>query len=156
MVKFFSKHEAMNWCAENKFALNDRGFPDCSSAEQKFDIPIDAQKRVALVKRIMGEFVNSTNLLIWYDDWMVWESGQWMPLVLRLRESYGEGRKLIDIPAQLFGNGEIEDATSFVVIAVLFLFDCYIICSDQRRIIHFSHDEWGLAKTVPLRPTDFQ
>jgi hypothetical protein len=104
----------------------------------------------------MGELVGETSLLIWYDDWMVWESGQWMPLVLRLRRSYGEVRKLIDIPAQLFDREEMEDATSFVVIAVLFLFDCYVICPDQRRVIYFSHDEWGLAKTVPKRPTDIQ
>jgi hypothetical protein len=104
----------------------------------------------------MGEFDSATRLLVWYDDWMVWESGQWMPLVLRLRRSYGEARKLIDIPAQLFGDGEIEDATSFAVIAVLFLFDCYVICPEQGRMIYFSHDEWGLAKAVHAQATDIQ
>jgi hypothetical protein len=156
MVRFLSKHEAMQWCSDNHFALNDWGRPDCSSPEQKFKIPPDAQHRVHLVKRIMEEFVDTTNLLVWFHDWMVWESGQWHPLVNRLRMSYGETRRLIDIPAQLFESGEAEDATSFVVTAVLFLFDCYIICPSQRRIILFSHDEWGLSKNVPLRPTGIQ
>ena len=59
-------------------------------------------------------------------------------------------------PAHLFESGEIEDATSFIVIAVLFLFDCYVICPNRRRIAMFSHDEWGLSKKVPLQPTDIQ
>lgn len=153
MVRFLSKDDAAHWCAGNHFALDDLGLPDRSDPEQKFSIPADAQQRVALVNRIMKEekLVESTGLLIWFDDWMVWESGQWMPLVDRLRRSYGESRKLIDIPAQLFESGEIEDAISFAVIAVLFLFDCYIISPDQRRIVYFCHDEWGLVKTVPLK-----
>jgi hypothetical protein len=156
MVKFLSKHDAMRWCSDNYFALNDWGVPDCSSPERKFDIPVDAQHRVRLVKSIMEEFVGATSLLVWFDDWMVWESGQWHPLVNRLRQSYGETRRLIDVPAQLFESGETEDATSFVVVAVLFLFDCYVICPNLRKITFFSHDEWGLSKNVPLRPTDIQ
>jgi hypothetical protein len=156
MVRFLSKSEAMRWCADNRFALDDRGLPDCSSPATKFDIPVDAQKRVHLVKRIMQESINSASLLVWFNDWMVWQSGQWMPLVRRLRISYGETRELIDTPAQLFANGEIEDATSFAVIAVLFLFDCYIICLDQRSIVFFSHDEWGISKSVPPLPIDIQ
>jgi hypothetical protein len=156
MVSFLSKSDAMRWCADNHFALDDWGLPDCSSPATKFDIPVDAQKRVHLVKRFMQEFVNSASLLVWFNDWMVWESGQWMPLVHRLRTSFGESRKIVEIPAQLFASGEIEDATSFAVIAVLFLFDCYIICPDQRRIVFFSHDEWGISKSVPLLPIDIQ
>lgn len=48
MVKFLSKHEAMEWCLGECFALNEWGFPDVSSPEEKFAIPIDAQQRVAL------------------------------------------------------------------------------------------------------------
>lgn len=156
MVSFLSKHDAMQWCSENYFALNERGFPDCSSPERKFNIPVDAGQRVHLVRRTMEEFASATSLLVWFSDWAVWPSGQWPPLVDRLRISYGETRKLIDVPAQLFESGEVEDATSFVVAAVLFLFDCYVVCPSQRRIILFSHDEWGLSKNVPLRPEDVQ
>src|SRR5262245_30098054 len=102
MVKFLSKHDAVQWCSDNYFALNEWGLPDCSNPEQKFDIPVDAQQRVALVKRIIEEFSGTTSLLVWFDDWMVWQSGQWHPLVDRLRMSYGETRRLIEIPAQLF------------------------------------------------------
>jgi hypothetical protein len=156
MVRFLSKHEAMQWCSDNYFPLNEWGLPDCSDPQQKFDIPVDAQKRVSLVKRIMEEFADATNLLVWFSDWAVWQSGQWHPLVNRLRASYGETRRLIDVPAHVFERGESEDATSFVVVAVLFLFDCYVICPNQRRIVKFSHDEWGLSKNVRLQPTDIQ
>ena len=156
MVKFLSKHDATQWCLDNCFTLNERGLPDCSNPEQKFDIPVDAGKRVHLVRRITGEFAGATSLLVWFNDWMVWQSGQWHPLVERLRMSYGETRRLIDIPAQLFEGGETEDATSFVVAAVLLLFDCHVISPSQRRIILFSHDEWGLSMNVPLRSSDVQ
>ena len=156
MVRFLSKQDAMKWCSDNYFPLNERGLPDRSNPDEKFDIPVDSGRRVHLVKTIMEEFAETTNLLVWFSDWMVWPSGQWHPLVDRLRASYGETRGLIDVPAQVFESGEAEHATSFVVVAVLFLFDCYVICPKQRRIVMFSHDEWGLSKKVPLQPTDIQ
>ncbi|MGJ4946764.1 hypothetical protein [Bradyrhizobium sp. HKCCYLS20291] len=148
MVEFMSRREATKWCTINQVSLDQTGLPDCADPEQKFDIPVDAQKRVQLVRAIMQEFSESRSLLVWLDDWMVWESGQWMPLFSRLRLSYGETRRLIEAPAQLFSVDQIEDATSFVVASVLFLFDCYIVCPQQRRIVMFSHDEWGVSKKM--------
>jgi hypothetical protein len=78
MVKFLSNHEAMHWCSGHNFAF-DWGLPDCSGPGVKFDIPVDAQKRVHLVKTIMQELVDATSLLIWFDDWMGWESGNGCP-----------------------------------------------------------------------------
>ena len=96
----------------------------------------------------MEAFRRESTILVWFDDWLVWQAGQRMHIFDRLRMSYGESRRIIDTPAQLFQQIEIEDAISFVIIAVLFLWDCYVLCPDPNKLLFFSHDEYGVAKGI--------
>ncbi len=68
----------------------------------------------------------------------------------RFRMSYGERRGLIDSPGHIFEKTEIEDAISFVILAVLFLGDCYVVTPKHSKFLFFSHDEYGLAKNVDI------
>jgi hypothetical protein len=145
-MKTFSVQEAIVWCRDHRIALNDRVLPDLDSAEFKFAIPNDAQKRVYLTKRAMEQFSDEQAVLVWFHDWSVWPSGQRIHIFDRLRISYGEVRRIIDAPAQLFQQMEIEDATSFVTLAVLFLWDCYVVSPNQNKLLFFSHDEYGVAR----------
>ncbi len=69
----------------------------------------------------------------------------------RFRMSYAETRPLIEAPAQLFDQTEIEDATSFVTIAALFLWDCYVVSPSMSKFLYLSHDENGASKGVSLQ-----
>jgi len=149
-VKALSRQEAMEWCQKNSIPLNSRFLPERSNLDFTFRIPQDSQKRVAMAQRAMRPFADQKALLVWFDDWSVWQSGQRMHIFDRFRASYGETRKLIDRPAQLFEQGDIEDAISFVTIAVLFLWDCYVLCSDQNRFLFFSHDEFAGTRGFKL------
>jgi hypothetical protein len=64
--------------------------------------------------------------------------------------SYEETRWLIDSPGHLFDGTEIEDGTSFVTIAALFLWDCYVVNPDRTKLLFLSHDEYGVTKGVNL------
>ena len=43
-----------------------------------------------------------------------------------------------------------EDAISFATIAVLFLWDCYVVVPSVRKLLYFCHDEFGLSKGIEL------
>jgi hypothetical protein len=136
-MRTITRGQANQWCETHEIALTD--------SAHEFKIPKDAGERVYLVAKSMASFETSREVLIWFDDWSVWPSSQRMHLFDRLRLSYGESRSLSAVPAQIFDQSEFEDVVSFVTLGVLFLFDCYVICSDGKEILFFSHDEWGWA-----------
>jgi hypothetical protein len=149
-VNILTSAETASWCSQNGITLTDRGLPDRSDAFFKFAIPEDAGRRVALVAKGMRAFRNEPIFLVWFHDWSVWQSGQRMHVFDRFRMSYGETRLLIESPGHLFGDREIEVAISFVTLAVLFLWDCYVVTPNRAKLLFFSHDEFGLAKGIEL------
>jgi hypothetical protein len=126
------------------------GLPERSDANLKFEIPIDTQKRVYLVRQAMKAFEAEPLLLVWFSDWSVGPSDQRMHIFDRFRMSYGETRRLIDSPGHLFDHTEMEDATSFVTFAPLFLWNCYVTNPNRSKLLYFSHDEYGVVKGVEL------
>jgi|SRR5215469_11441914 len=147
-MEVLSREETALWCQQHGIALNDRGRPELSDTTAKFKIPEDAQKRVALVSQAMREFRGAPLFLVWFTEWGVWQSGQRMHIFDRFRRSYGEGRPLIQSPGHVFGQSEMEDAISFVTLAVLFLWDCYVVTPNRGKLVFFCHDEFGVTKDV--------
>jgi hypothetical protein len=152
-LKFLSKEETGRWCGQHEIALSDSGLPERSDAFAKFEIPIDTQKRVHLVSQGMAASGGAPFVLVWFHDWAVWPSGQRMHIFDRFRMSYGETRPLWQSPGHVFEKDEIEDATSFVTLAVLFLWDCYVVTPKRNRLLFFSHDEYGLTKGMDALAT---
>jgi hypothetical protein len=150
-MKVLSPKEAATWCETHHVALSHRGLPDRSDADLKFEIPRDTQKRVYLVSQAMETFGDELLFLVWFDDWSVWPSGQRMHVFDRFRASYQETRRLIDSPGHVFDGTEIEDGTSFVTIAALFLWDCYVVNPRGTKLLFLSHDEYGVTKGVDLQ-----
>jgi hypothetical protein len=150
-MRVLSRQEAAAWCQGHDVALGDFGLPERSDADVKFKIPVDAQKRVHLVKQAMEAFVDEPSHLVWFDDWSVWPLGQRMHIFDRFRLSYGETRRLIDSPGHVFDHKEIEDAISFVTIAALFLWDCYVVSQRRTKLLFLSHNEDGATKGMELQ-----
>jgi len=149
-MRVLSRQEAEAWCQGHQIALGNRGLPERSDANLKFEIPVDAQKRVYLVRQAMGAVADEPSHLVWINDWSVWPSGERMHIFDRFRLSYGETRRLIDSPCHVFDQKEIEDATSFVTIAALFLWDCYAVSQQRTKLLFLSHDEHGATKGIDL------
>jgi len=135
--------------------LSDRGLPDRTDASAKFKIPEDAQRQVNFVSGYMQAFRDEPTFLMWLDDWDVWPSGQRMHIFDRFRMSYGEHGPLFQSPGHLFEESEIEDAVSFVTLAVLFLWDCYVVTPKRKKLLFFSHDEYGLKKGIDEVPQSY-
>jgi hypothetical protein len=112
-------------------------------AAERFDIPGDAGRRVALVASHFNERALGATTLVWFTDWSVWPSGERPHIFDRFRASYGERRPLIDAPAHLLAVEEREELLSLVTLGVLFLWDIYVVADDASFVLHYSHDEWG-------------
>jgi hypothetical protein len=97
----------------------------------------------------MEAFADEPSHLVWFTDWSVWPDR--MHIFDRFRLSYGETRRLIDSPGHVFDQKEIKDATSFVTIAALFLWDCYVVSHQRAKLFFLSHDEWGATKGLDLQ-----
>jgi len=148
-VKVLSKEEIILWCDEHKIELDDRNRPTLFDVAEKFIIPMDTGQRVYLANWRMDGFRGESPLLVWFTEWSVWQSGERMHIFDRFRLSYGETRDLSDARAHVFEKDEIEDAISFVTLGILFLWDCYVVTPERKKLLFFSHDEFGLSKGLP-------
>jgi hypothetical protein len=81
--------------------------------------------------------------LLWITDWSVWPSGEHLPLMTRLRHALREERSVYDAPGCLVRAGENDDGLSVVILALLFLWDVWILDGERRGAVLFSHDEFG-------------
>jgi hypothetical protein len=143
-MRALAKDETELWCRRNGVALDSSGLPIRPNHFTTIDIPPDAQQRVWFVAQSMQAFSGEPAVLVLFDDWAVWPSGQRMHIFDRLRLSYEESRPLIQAPGHVFEGNEFEDVISFVTLGVLFLFDCYVVTPQHSRFLFFSHDEFCL------------
>ena len=70
-MKVLSPQEMAAWCQAHDVALDRHNFPDRSGAVLKFEIPLDAQKRVFVVSQAMEDFREEPVFLVWFADWSV-------------------------------------------------------------------------------------
>jgi hypothetical protein len=148
--------EAMAWCAPLPITFTDTPLPwTCpkipneEALPNRFSIPGDAGRRVALCKALLNP-LRDDSILIWYHDWSVWPSGQWMPMFDRFRQAFGVVEPLVERPAYLFEPREFDDSLSFFLWAALFLWDCHVISAAQGYSVFLSHNEVGYTK-FPLK-----
>lgn len=142
-MRSLTRSDAEKWCRTQGAVPGPAGLPEPPGKPTSFGIPVDAGQRVALVARHLTEFRREGEVLVWFDDWSVWPSGERMHIFERLRASYGETRPLIEVPAFLFSSDEYEDMASFVTLGVLFLWDVHVVSTGARRLLFYSHDENG-------------
>lgn len=141
-MQFLTFEESRAWCRANNIPLTDREEPVVPTRTGTFKIPVDSGQRIALVRGHFEDFLEE-ELLVWITEWGVWPSSERPHIFQRFRASYGEHRPLIEVPAQLFNSDEHEDALSTATLATLFLWDCYVIGKDSRKLLFYPHDEFG-------------
>ena len=140
-IQFLTAAEAEAWCLSNGVQVV-RGQPQPRGNKLAFAIPEDAGARTGLA-RVLFPKDETGEALIWTTEWSVWQSGEHMPLMRRLRQAMGEERALDVAPAQLVDWTSADDGKSLLIVNVLFLWDCWVISSGGEYIAHISHDEWG-------------
>jgi len=144
-MKFLTRSECERWCVERGLQPPGELRRSPGSSEYlsyDFSIPEDAGARVALCRALWpGEWTQGQRLL-WVDEWSVWPSGEHMPLFTKWRAAFGENRALIDARGHVVEPNEDDDGLSVLVMAALFLWDCWIY-TENRTVVMISHDECG-------------
>jgi hypothetical protein len=149
---FLTPEECWRWAEKHSFHFDSKPrYADLEAggfSAYKFAIPSDAGRRVALA-RLLWESVaqGQAEALLWIVDWSVWPSGEHLPLAMSLRAALGEARSIDEAPGHLFRLGEDADAISFVSVALLFLWDAYLLSAGGETAVFVSHDEYGVVLT---------
>ena len=108
----------------------------------RYTLPQDSGRKVALSRAIFRQMKVESNILVWIRNWMVWPSSSHVPLLLRLRQSLGCQRSLEEAAGHLFEASEIDDACSFQILSILFIWDCLLFEGTGRLVCFTSHDEY--------------
>lgn len=153
-----TRTEAQHWCTAHLIRIDDRGLPQPDFTDAQgldFKIPADTGRRIALLRRLFACVPADQELLLWFNNWGVWPSGERPHMFERFRSSYGEHRWLSDAPAYVFAPVEREDAISFAAFAILFLWDCHVLTASADTWLFLSHDEVGwVCSQAHLPPPD--
>jgi hypothetical protein len=145
-MRFLSPAECDAWCRKHGVQVSE-GEPAPSLPEPiQFQIPPDAGRRVALARLLWESTAQgSPEVLLWVTQYGVWPSGEHRPLADSARASWGATAPLAQQPGHLVHLGESDDGLSALVLAVLFLWDLWLLPAGGKRAVHVSHDEFGIV-----------
>jgi hypothetical protein len=150
-MRFLNPAECVSWCEKHGYPAGHRAGRTVPIADKKptgfdfaeFSIPADSGAKAAFAKFLISLIMPTPETLLWLDEWSVWPSSQHLPLFTRFRAAFGEHRPLIDAPGHLVSSSEIEDATSILVVALEFVWDCHLLSASGQEAVFVSHDEYG-------------
>ena len=158
-LQFLTGLECSNWASTRGYRLRKPPWrPQVDAAAlhgQRFAIPEDAGARVALA-RMLWESVAAEvpEVLVWVTEWGVWPSGEHPPLAAAVRRGLGETRPLHEAPGAVVSLNEADAGLSLFVVAILFLWDCWLLLPNGQVACYISHDEYGDILTAGDLPSD--
>jgi hypothetical protein len=149
-MRFLTSEECVAWCQARGYATTQHpGYAvptpcDPSGFELvAFIPPVDSGQKVYFGRELFSLLEPASEYLVWLGEWGVWPSSQHLPLVTTLRLAHGERRPLIEAPGFLATPPELDDALSFFLVALLFVWDCHVFSTSGQEALFVSHDENG-------------
>ena len=88
-MQFLTREASEEWCAANGFHVDSGNPNQPSGPSEKFEIPSDAGRRVALARLVWESVAGSApQALLWVTDFGVWPSGEHRPLAESARSAW--------------------------------------------------------------------
>jgi len=148
-MQYLTADESRAWAVRRGYPVNaSNGRLSESEVRDpiRFDVPEDAGARVILA-RVLWEAAGqgASEVLVWVTDWGVWPSGEHPPLAEAARRGFGAERPMHETPGHLARSGDDDAALGVLCMAVLFLWDCWVLPADGRPAVFVSHDELGVV-----------
>ncbi len=155
-MRFLTSEECGDWLARRRLDPAPATLADPVSGRRpgyEFRIPDDAGRRVALCRHLWGKSGDEQRhgSLLVITNWSLWPSGEHFPLFIRLRNSFGERRGLIDAPGHVFEPGEGDDGLSFLCLATLFLWN-YSLYSESGTAVTGCGEQFGAVFESTANP----
>jgi hypothetical protein len=151
-MKSLTAKQAAEWCRNLGVPVDPRSGPSSEILIDQFELPGDSLERVAVAAERVAHFATDTRILIWITGSGVWPSVNRAEDFRTIRAEVGEARWLHEIPAHLATKAEFEYVRRMTDCAVSSFWDLYLIGPKGRKILHFSHDEWGGSRGIPTMP----
>jgi hypothetical protein len=147
-VQFLTDAECRTWAEARHYPTGESPFSILADAPPfatfRFRIPADAGRRVAVARSLWtGIAAGEPEVLVWVMTWSVWPSGQHLPLAEAARAGLGASAPIDITPGSLARMGEDDAGLSMVSLAILFLWDCWLLAADGTLAVFLSHDEYG-------------
>jgi hypothetical protein len=140
-----SNEESQDWCRRIGLQLDEENRPILRTRAHCVEKSLAELKvlRLTSMSRWIAEYLQPFDeCLLWVTLWDVWNSSENFHLYYRLRESYGDRRRLSAGPGHLFGGHESSDLATFIELALLFGWDFYLLTSPEYQTAFVSHDEF--------------
>jgi hypothetical protein len=102
---------------------------------------------VVLARHLVSWLGPFRNTLLWVNEYGIWPSSENNHLYYRLRQSYGDQRKLQEAPGHEFVAEEVADLTSFLDLTIQFGWGAHLLSIPAAAYIFISHDEWILVQS---------
>lgn len=155
-MKSLTAKQAAEWCRNLGVPADTRSGPSSEILVDQFELPNESVDRVAIAEERLADFASASRILIWITEWGVWPSIDRSDDFRAIRAEFGETRRLHEIPAHLATNADFEYVRRMTECAVCSLWDLYLIGPKGRKILHFSHDEWGGYRGIQKTPNKSQ
>jgi hypothetical protein len=140
-MQVLSVDEARSWCAGHDFPIAD--YPHWSDPRLKRGISYATADRhstsQALVRCVAGNAA-AGETIVWISDWPLYHPDE-MAVITRFRASADERRPLIDAPAHIFDDAEIDDCVGCFNLCDQYRWDALLFVPASGLIVFNSHDE---------------
>jgi hypothetical protein len=93
----------------------------------------------ALVRYLVGSATGGETI-VWITDWPLYHPDE-MAVMMRFRASAGENRPLIDAPAHIFDEAELDDCIGCFNLCDQYRWDALLFVPTTGLIAFNSHDE---------------
>lgn len=148
-MEYLTADESRAWVGPHGYHVNESfGHPLASEVRTpiRFRIPEDAGARVILARTLWeAAGAGASEVLVWVTEWGVWLSGEHFPLAEAARRGFGAERPMHETPGHLAHRGEDDAALGVLCMAVLFLWDCWVLPAGAGPALFVSHDEFGVV-----------
>lgn len=157
-MKFLTLAECSHWLDQHQFQVE---HPDVSKSKEGFvyltsespiqtlSVPEDSWGRL-LFSNDLRNVIGSREVLLWITSWALYDPEE-MEIFNDFRRTYGETRRLIDVPAQLIDTRQDQDAwTLLQLLHLMFIFNWegFVLGADRQCEIRLA-DEIVEVHTVP-------
>ncbi len=144
-MHFLTKEQCSDWFPSHQFKLADSALPTRPDADDHFCkiwIPKPFDQVVSFCAHLELALAPREELLLWVTDWGIWHEER--HLYYRLRQSYGDLRRLHEAPGHLFLDYESADIRSFLQVILLLGWDVNLIPRNGFARAFVSHDGYAL------------